>query len=106
MDWETVSDQEILDQLTTAELAKRLEESDEWKLVHEAMKRIYDKHQKLLQAADPSDVNTVTQLQQICKLYDEGFLPGTIKRFQEIGEFAFPEAKNRGLLTRFLEKFK
>jgi hypothetical protein len=66
VDWNEASDKEILEQLRRSELAERLKHSEEWKIVHEAMKRIYDKHQKLLQAVDPTDTNTITQLQQIC----------------------------------------
>jgi len=106
MDWDTVSDQEIMDQLRSAELAERLEQSEEWKLVREAIKRVYEKHQKLLQSADPTETELIMNLQVICKMYDEAFLPQLIKNFQNIGEFARQEAKRRSILDRFLEKFK
>jgi hypothetical protein len=106
MDWDTVSDQEIMDQLRSAELAERLEQSEEWKLVREAIKRVYEKHQKLLQSADPTETELIMNLQVICKMYDEAFLPQLIKNFQNIGEFAYQEAKRRSILDRFLEKFK
>lgn len=106
MDWDTVSDQEIMDQLRSAELAERLEQSEEWKLIREAIKRVYEKHQKLLQSADPTETELIMNLQVICKMYDEAFLPQLIKNFQNIGEFAYQEAKRRSILDRFLEKFK
>ena len=106
MDWDTVSDQEIMDQLRSAELAERLEQSEEWKLVREAIKRVYEKHQKLLQSADPTETELIMNLQVICKMYDEAFLPQLIKNFQNIGEFAFEEAKRRNILDRILQAFK
>lgn len=106
MDWESASDQEIFDQLRSAELAEKVENSDEWKLVREAIKRVYEKHQKLLQSADPTETELIMNLQVICKMYDEAFLPQLIKNFQNIGEFAYQEAKRRSILDRFLEKFK
>lgn len=107
MDWEQASDQEIIEQLRNAELAERLQHSEEWKLVREAMKRVYEKHSVMLRKADPSDTNAVTQLQQICNLYAEDFLPALIRNFQNIGEFAFDEAQRReGLLERFIKSFK
>ena len=106
MDWDSLSDQEIFDQLRSAELAEKVERSDEWKLVREAIKRVYEKHQKLLQSADPTETELIMNLQVICKMYDEAFLPQLIKNFQNIGEFAYQEAKRRSILDRFLEKFK
>ena len=106
MDWDSLSDQEIFDQLRSAELAEKVEHSDEWKLVREAIKRVYEKHQKLLQSADPTETELIMNLQVICKMYDEAFLPQLIKNFQNIGEFAYQEAKRRSILDRFLEKFK
>lgn len=106
MDWDTVSDQEIMDQLRSAELAERLEQSEEWKLIREAIKRVYEKHQKLLQSADPTETELIMNLQVICKMYDEEFLPQLIKNFQNIGEFAFEEAKRRNILDRILQAFK
>ncbi len=106
MDWDNVSDQEILDQLRNAELADKIEHSDEWKVVHEAFKRVYQKHQKLLQSADPTETELIMNLQVICKMYDESFLPQLIKNFQNIGEFAYQEAKRRSILDKFLEKFR
>lgn len=106
MDWNEASDREVLEQLRKAELASRLESSEEWKLIHECLKRTYEGHVKLLKNADPTDISTVTQLQQICKLYSEEFLPALIKNLQSIAEFAFEEAKRRNLLQRFLDSFK
>jgi hypothetical protein len=106
MDWDAKSDQEIMDQLHTAQLADRLEQSEEWKIVHEAMKRIYDKHSVLLRKADPQDSNALIQLQQICNMYAEDFLPQLIKNFQNIGEFSFQEAKRRNLLEQFFKRFR
>lgn len=106
MDWNDASDKEILTQLRNAELASRLENSEEWKLIHETMRRIYEKTQKALQDADPRDSEHVLNLQLICKMYDEAFLPQIIRNFQSIAEFAFEEAKRRNLLQRFLDSFK
>lgn len=106
MDWDSASDQEILDQLEAAELAIRLQNSDEWKLVHEAMRRTYLKHQKLLQDADPSETKLILNLQLICKMYSEDFLPQLIRNFTNIGEFAFQEAKERRLLDTFMKIWK
>lgn len=106
MDWEVASDNEILEQLRNAELASRIVESEEWKLVHEAMKRTYEGHVKMLRKEDPTNDAKVMELQQICNMYAEDFLPSLIRNFQNIGEFAFQEAKSRNLLQRFLESVK
>lgn len=106
MNWDSLSDQEIFDQLRSAELAEKVENSDEWKLIREAIKRVYEKHQKLLQSADPTETELIMNLQVICKMYDEAFLPQLIKNFQNIGEFAFEEAKRRNILDRILQAFK
>lgn len=106
MDWDSLSDAEIFDQLHKAELADRLTSSEEWKLVHEVMKRTYEGHVKLLRKEDPTNTEKVIELQQICNLYANDFLPTLIKNFQNIGEFAFEEAKRRNILQRFLDAFK
>jgi hypothetical protein len=106
MDWNDASDQEIMEQLRKSELADRLLHSDEWKLVHEALKRTHDKHQLLLQEADPRDTELIMNLQLICKMYREEFLPQLVRNFKNIGEFAFEEAQRRNLLQRFLDSFK
>jgi len=106
MDWDKASDQEILDQLRRAELADKLERSEEWQLVREAMQRTHDKHVLLLRKADPTDTNSIVQLQQICNMYAEDFLPQLIRNFQNIGEFAFDEAKRRGILGRLADALR
>jgi hypothetical protein len=106
MDWNEASDREVLEQLRKAELAQRLETSDEWKLIHECLRRTYDGHIKLLRKEDPTNEVKMMELQQICNMYAEDFLPALIRNFQSIAEFAFEEAKRRNLLQRFLDSFK
>jgi hypothetical protein len=100
MDWESASDQELLDQLEKAELAHKLLESDEWKLVSEAMKRTYEGHVKLLRTTDPTITEKVMELQQICNLYSGEFLPTLLNNFRNIGEFAIEEGNRRGIWQR------
>jgi len=102
MNWEEKTDQEILDQLKRAELARKLEESEEWQLVKEAMRRVHDKHVLQWRKTDPTDTVAMIQLQQICNLYAEDFLPALIRNFEAYGEFAYEQAKERGLLERIM----
>jgi hypothetical protein len=101
MEFTKSSDDEILTQLENARLAAVLEDSDEWKLVHETMKRTWEKHVHLLINEDPQNEDRMRELQHICKLYGDKFLPQLIKNFRAIGTFAFEEAKTRGWFEEF-----
>jgi hypothetical protein len=104
-DYIKASDDEILRQLEDARLADKLETSEEWGLVREAMRRTHDKHVKLLAETPPDDAVTIMQLQQIVKMYSESFLPTLIRNYRNVGEFAFNEAKSRGMIGSLLAKF-
>lgn len=105
MNFGDTTDQEILNQLQTAQLADKLNNSDEWKLVKEAMKRTYDGHIMKLRKADPTKPEAIMELQQICNLYAEDFLPRLINNFQETAAFYHEEAKKKNLLS-FMDKIK
>jgi hypothetical protein len=104
MDFTKSSDDEILTQLEDARLAALLDDSAEWKLVRETMQRTWNKHVELLINEDPLNEDRVRELQHICKLYGDKFLPQLIRNFKAIGTFAFEEAKTRGWFEEFKER--
>ena len=100
MDWDRASDQEIYEQLEKAELAHKILTSEEWKLISEVIRRTYEGHVKLLRTADPTNTARMMELQQICNMYSQEFLPKILKDFRDIGDFAAEEAKRRGFWER------
>jgi len=104
MDYDKLNDDDILRQLEDARMAHTIEHSEEWGIVREAMKRIYEKHVAMLVATDPADKMRVMELQHICKLYSEDFLPNLLARLQMNGQFALEETERRGGFQLFLDK--
>ena len=104
MEFDKLTDDELIRNLEDARLAHTVQHSEEWGVIREAMQRVYEKHVKMLIETDPKETSRVMELQHICKLYRAEFLPELLERFQMVGEFAFNEAERRGGLQRFLDR--
>jgi len=104
MDYEKLTDDEILKQLEEARMAHAVQHSEEWGIIREALKRVYENHVKMLIETDPKEKDRVMELQHICKLYRTEFLPDLLARFQMTGRFAFDEAEKRGGFQKFLDR--
>jgi hypothetical protein len=94
VEFEHLSDDELIDSLDEGAVIAELENYDGWKIIEEAMKRTTQLAEKKLKDIDPTDASTIMQLQQIAKLYGD-FIPNLIKSYKQQGELAFEEAKER-----------
>jgi len=104
MDPEKLTDQELIRQLENARMANILLNSEEWGLVRECMKRVFDKHVAMLIDTSPNDQSRIMELQHICKLYREEFLPQLIHNMRLYGPYAFEEIEKRGGLQKLMDK--
>lgn len=97
MELNELKDNELSDKLSNAEFIERFIESDGWKLIDEACKRVVKKAQAELSNVNAGDMVKIIELQQIIKLY-KNVLNGLINSFKAEGLMAFEEAKERGLI--------
>ncbi len=98
------TDEELLKQLEDARLADMIHHSPEWRIIHDALKRLYEIHVDILIKTDPNDFKRIHELQQICKLYSEDFLPALILRLRQTGDAAYEVAEKEGILEGMLRK--
>ena len=94
------TDEQIFDDLESGDAAYELTGSPAWNLINEAMKRLEKKASEALLNVDPKSESEIMQLQQIIKMYRKDFIPGMLESWKAIGEFAFNQAKDRGLLGK------
>jgi hypothetical protein len=92
---EKLSDDQLLNQLEKAELADRVQNSDEWGIVHDAMKRVVALSKDQLSKIDPANTVDIIRLQERIALFDEGFLPTLIRNLRDTGEYSFQELHKR-----------
>lgn len=95
MDLLNIQDSEIANKLDDLYRVHKIEESDEWTVIREAMRRVVDKHTELLVNCVPTDSEMIMQHQQIIKLYGEGFIPSLLKALKAEGEQAIEEVNAR-----------
>jgi len=88
---EELSDQQLLDQLEQAEFADRVQNSSEWGIIHEAMRRVVLLSKEQLAKIDPMKKDEIIRIQERIALFDEGFLPTLIRNVRSTGEYSFQE---------------
>ena len=99
MEFEHLSDDELIDSLDEGAVIAELENYDGWRIIKAAMENTTKLAEMRLRNTDPTDASTIMQLQQIVKLYGD-FIPNLIKSYRQQGELAFEEAKARGAELR------
>jgi len=101
---EELSDHQLLKQLEQAENADLILHSEQWALVHEAMRRVVEQTKDLLAKHDPSDTLGIIRLQERIALFDQGFLPALLNNLRAVGEFTFEELKERKAYRALYER--
>ena len=101
-----LSDKELFDNLEKANLADKLENQPEWKMLREAADRIVDRAvAELTLKVKPSETERIVQLQTIIKKYKYGLFD-EIKILKMESEQLFTEASDRGLIGGFIQSVK
>jgi hypothetical protein len=103
--FEETPNEDLLNKLEDAENFARLLDSPEWAVFREAWKRIHDEADRKLNMIDPTDTAGIIQC-QLAKRFYKNVLETTIRQMHEVADLAYHEAKERGLINRFVEKVR
>ncbi len=103
--FEETSNEDLLNKLESAEMSARCLDSDEWSAFREAWRRIHDSADRRLNIVDPTNAPEIMKLQYAKRFYKD-VLSTTIGQMQEVADLAYHEAKERGLMNRFVERIR
>jgi hypothetical protein len=97
MNFEDLTDRDLIDKLDKAAIAEKLAESYEWSLLKEAFDRVIKKAQAEILDVDPvENPSRIQELQILVKVL-RNLVPGIVRGLHEEGRLAFFEAHNRDL---------
>lgn len=101
MNLEELSDKELHEAFQKAEIARKIEESPEWKILKEASNRIVDRAiNEFAKNVKADDELRIIELQTIIRKYKYGLL-AEVDLLKTESEFLFEEAKSRGFFERW-----
>ena len=101
-----INDKELYDLVEKANLAEKLMADPTWGLLKEASNRIVERAvSEFALKANPDDLVEIIKLQTIIRMYKFGFLK-EVEILKQESEFAFQEAKERGVIGNFLSNVK
>lgn len=100
MDYANYTDRDIFDLLEKADLAERIADHPDWKLLKIAAERIVERTiENLACNIKPDDVVSIMEAQITIRKYKYGLFE-EVEILRQEAEHAFNEARDRGLLTR------
>ena len=106
MDLNSIEDKELYELLEKATLAERLENDPAWKMLREAGNRIVDRAvDEFALRSDPKNIEQIINLKTIIKKYKYGIFQ-EVEMLKRESEFAFEEAKDRGIIGGFMDSVK
>lgn len=95
MDYSTIPDEDLKAQLEDGAIVAELENTEGWRIINEACKRVGRNAERALLKVAPTDVDAIVQLQAIAKLYSS-VIPSLINSFKQESRIAFDELMARG----------
>jgi len=93
------SDEKLLDRIENSIKITDWENSEQWKLLDSACKRLAKKAENDLKNVPADNMLRIVELQQIAKLYGD-VIGNLIRHLKDDGQIAFEEAKDRGIIQR------
>lgn len=97
VDYDRLSNQELLQKLDDAAFIERFERGDDWKLFREACRRLADQAAFEMDRIDPIKDPTGIIERQVIRKFCQNTVLGIIRSFKEEGKVAFNEARAREL---------
>lgn len=92
MDFDSLSNEELLKRIDNAEFIEKFTNSEDWKLFRDVCKRLSEKASLELENVKANETNRIIELQTICKFY-KNVLLSVIESYKKEGMVCFEEAK-------------
>jgi hypothetical protein len=104
-EYESLDHEEIVRKLEEGAFLEDIKNSETWRVFREAWRRIYLGAEAQLDNVSPDKVARIAEL-QVTKRFYRDLLATTIRRIKEDGKAAFEQAKERGILDKFIPQVK
>jgi len=106
MDLNSIEDKELYELLEKANLIEKLENDPAWRILKEAAKRVVDRAvDEFALRSDPKNIEQIINLKLIIKKYKYVIFQ-EVEMLKRESEFAFEEAKERGIIGGFIASVK